>query len=412
MKIKNISAIIALLLLTTTLFGQVENYLYKRPIEGVSEKWHSIPLSREVLDLTNAQNTDIRIVGYDSLGQEIKVPYVIKSQKDQEDVVRHNVNVINESTQGGAYVYVIETADLGQINEFELGIGNINFDGRVKLEGRDGDTWFTILDDYRIFAFSKPSGSYEYTSLELPTSDYNSYRISLSNIVDPKLNWVSVLQRTVTEGKYYNTNVTIRHIEDNAQRKTSKYLIELESKARISELSFDIEGDFDYYRSIKLSAIGDSIKSKKGWKTLKKSLFSGSLISYENEEISFNETVVSTFEMIVYNLDDQPLKINSVTARTPEYSLVARFLSNSNFYLFYGHPKAAQPRYDLTNFEEKIPDRLKPLQLGKLMQNRRIGTIVNFFIPSYVLWAIMAIIIAVIGWFTIQMLSSERVAEK
>ena len=412
MKIKLNVVILCMFFIANTVYGQVDQYQYRRAIEDVSQQWHSISLPQDILNRTNAQKADMRIIGYDDLGKEIKVPYLVRSLKDEELVESEYANIFNESTLDGVSVYVADKVALGKINRINLSIGNSNYDGRVKLEGKDGDNWFTILDDYRIFSFQNEIGNFRYTTLEIPESEYSSYRISLSNIKDPILNNISVARNETKVGKYYNTKASIRHIKDDEQRKTSKYLIELNVTSRISELTFDVQGDFDHYRRMELSVIIDSVKSKSGWQLLKKSFYTGAIISIEDDKVSFNEVLAKTIEMTVYNLDDQPLQINSVAARTPQIDLIARFVSGSGFQLLYGSSNAIMPRYDLANFKDSIPENLTPLKLGSPTKVESVGEINNFFIPTYALWAIMAVIIAVIGWFTIKMLSSETVGKE
>ena len=411
MKWKNSIAIVYLLFIVNTLIGQVTEYQYQRSILDVKDQWHSISLPQEVLNQTNFSKSDIRIVGYDELGEEFKVPYVLKSQKEEVIIESENVNVFNESTLDSVFVYMTEESALGRVNQLELDIGNYNYDGRVKLEGKDGDDWFTILEDYRIFSFSKSNDNFEYTTLEIPESDYKSYRISISNIKDPILNKVSVVRRSVRLGSYFDVKAIFRHVKDDKQNKSSIYMIKLDSTSRISELIFDIEGDFDHYRRVMLSSIKDSVKTKNGWKKLKKSFYNGALISYENDRLLFDDQMVTTIEMIVYNLDDQPLIISSVKANTPQYELVGRFGGDSDYYLTYGNPYANAPQYDLTKFKENIPEDMVALKLGNPSIVNAKEDVPNFFIPSSALYAIMALIIAVIGWFTIKMLSSDAIGE-
>ena len=407
MKINNSVVIVCMLLLANVVVGQVGEYRYKRSIKDVKDIWHSIRLPQDVLNHTNVDNSDIRIVGYDQSGKEIKVPYLLTSLKDEVLIESKVANLFNTSRLDSVYVYVAETEEIGKINAIDLGIDKLNFDGRVKLEGKVGEDWFVILEDYRIFSFSKPSGSYAYTRLEIPLSDYKSYRISLSNIVEPTLNGVNVVRRSEKKGAYYTSNATIKHIEDNSKLNTSKYLIQLDYPSRIAEFIFDVEGDYDYYRKIELSSIVDSIQSKSGWKKLRNTFYKESLISTEGGKVSFNDVVANSIEMTVYNLDDQPLQFNSVIARTPQYNLVARFLDDCDYYLNYGNSGALPPQYDVLNFQDSIPESMTALKLGEVSIHESKEDVDDFFIPTSVLYAIMALIIAVIGWFTIRMLSTE-----
>ena len=86
--------------------------------------------------------------------------------------------------------------------------------------------------------------------------------------------------------------------------------------------------------------------------------------------------------MTIYNLDDQPLQFNSVKATTPQYELVARFTSDSDYYLLYVNPYANSPRYDLANFKENVPENVVSLKIGQASQVNSVEEISNFFIPT------------------------------
>lgn len=399
---------ISLLLIANSLNGQEEMYHYKRPITGVTDQWHSIGIPQDVLNKTNSSITDIRVIGYDDAGKEVKIPYVLKSLKSEVVIEHKDLKVFNKSRRKDVFVYVTEKASVGKINQLKIDIKNSNFEGRAKLEGKDGELWFTIVDDYRIFSFDKGNISYKYTTLDIPNSDYISYRISLSEIKSPILNNVSVALKNEKLGKYFDIPSTIRHVKEDEANSSSIYSISLDSISRISQLSFDVEGDRDHYRRMKLSAITDSIQTNSGWKNLENTFFYGALTSYEKDKLFFDEQLVKDIQMTVYNNDDQRLQINSVTANVAEYKLLARFVGPLDYYLFYGYAQANAPRFDISRFQESIPDEMLPVHLGQPSDNVAKATLSNFFISTPVLYAIMVFIIALLGWFTVKMLSTEK----
>ena len=61
----------------------MNEYNYKRELTGISEDWHRIELSNDILSKTSQNLSDIRIYGITPSKDTIESPYLLKNSKDK-----------------------------------------------------------------------------------------------------------------------------------------------------------------------------------------------------------------------------------------------------------------------------------------------------------------------------------------
>ena len=88
------------------------------------------------------------------------------------------------------------------------------------------------------------------------------------------------------------------------------------------------------------------------------------------------------------------------------HELIARFTEPASYFLTYGHKKVGDPHYDIDRFTEKIPPVVLPLKLGveQPILHKEVSGSQALFMNKNWLWAIMIIIIVLLGWFSIKMI--------
>ena len=134
-------------------------------------------------------------------------------------------------------------------------------------------------------------------------------------------------------------------------------------------------------------------------------LQSGVLASFQNNFIDFNPTVLQQLRLIVYNLDNPPIKLSAVQAFSPRVSLVAQ-LPQGDLLLKYGNDRISKPNYDLSHFTNEIPSQLP---LVRLQNEQSIAAEAAekdtpWFKNQNWLWAAMLLILGLLGYFTFTMI--------
>lgn len=409
-KMKHIFQIL-IFLIHTCAYGQMEDYTYTRELKGVSEQWHKITLPDAMYADIQTHWNDIRIFGITSKGDTIEAPYLHRELTETVSKEEVNFELINQSRSDKGYYFTFKLPVKKPINQIQLDFKNRNFDWQVSLEGSQNQSeWFTILDKYRILSIKNELTDYQFTKLQFPDAKYTYFRVFVKSDKQADLKKAGIsLQKTI-EGKY--NNHTIQKMDIVNDKKTKQTIIDLDlgQPLPVSYLGIDIKNDYDYYRPMAIKYLRDSFKTDKGWRYNYGDITSGIFNSLTDNSfnLSTNKTL-QKLQIIIYNQDNEPLKIDEISVRGNVSELTARFTEPATYYLTYGNPKARKPKYDITRFTDKIPESLTELQLGAVRKSikKEAPSTEPLFENKLWLWAVMLLIIMVLGGFSIQMMRKK-----
>jgi len=396
-----------------TSFAQIEQYNYKRELNGVSEQWHKVILPNDVFGKVNRNFSDIRIYGV-SESDTIEAPYILKSTPDKIIETEIQFNLINTSKNENGYFFTLEVPSKKTINHIDLNFREKNFNQKLRLEGsHKQDEWFTIIDDYRILSINNKWTNYTFSTISFPNSKYRYYRFFLKEKESIQLKSATIGETEFIEGNYNNYSTKSFQSQENKKRKQTIIDIDLGLMVPVSQLKIEVEEDFDYYRPITIKYLSDSISTEKGWKYRYRTLTTGTLTSLENNDFTFPSTILQKLQVIIHNHDNQPLDIKNVATKGLAYELVARFNNTDTYFLSYGNKKSRKPRYDINRFVNKIPSSLKPLQIGDEQNMNKTTAIISkpIFENKIWLWVTMFVIITLLGWFTLSMINKKGEGE-
>ncbi len=199
-------------------------------------------------------------------------------------------------------------------------------------------------------------------------------------------------------------------INEDRQTKETVIDLELQLPVPVSRMKIAVRDEFDYYRPVTVKLLTDSVKTEQGWRYNFRTLQSGTLNSLEENELRFSSTIAQRLRIVVDNQNNQPLHIDAVQVQGCIHELVARFSGSSAgstaYYLTYGNKEAAKPSYDIGRFEENIPLTLTALELGDEQKIQKAGVSATspLFENKGWLWAVMAVIMLTLGWFSVRMM--------
>ncbi|MCZ4244483.1 DUF3999 family protein [Pedobacter punctiformis] len=405
-----IKLFIALLFFAGTLQAQVNQYQYKRTINEVSSTWHNIELPAQVFKNLAPGFEDIRIYGFNGK-DTIEVPYLIKQRSSQTSQKEILFNLINKSNNQNGYYFTLQASKTSTINQIDLSFKQNNFDWKATLEGsNNGTEWFTILKDYRILSIKNKDTDYQFTKLNFSDAAYSYFRIQVKSPELPTLLAAKTLLIDTVKGLYQDVKYSGFELKNDNKTKQSIIEVTLANAVPISFVKINAQSDFDFYRPIKIELATDSFKTDKGIQYNFTDVYNGVISSLENPEFNFKNTISSRLRITIENYDNRPLRLNPIQLKGNVYDLVARFDNPKlNYALYYGNNKAASPDYDIARFENKIPSNPSALSIGNEEKNPSYNTIVTaqpLFSNKNWLWALMVVIIALLGWFSYKMLKN------
>lgn len=389
--------------------AQTNSYKYKREIKNVNAIWHIMQLPDELYKNANAGFEDLRIFGI-SEKDTVEVPYLLKQRAEKVSTQEIPFKQLNQSANVNGYYYTFQSPAVNTINQINLTFKQPNFDWKVTLEGsNDNKDWFTVLKDYRILSIKNNNTDYQFTKLTFPDSKYLYYRIAVKSDVQPDLLAAKISKTDTIKGIYNNVSYRAYNLINDAANKESIITVDLKNPVPLSYLKLNVQSDFDFYRSFKIEYATDSFRTEKGMQFNYAPLHEGTISSLEKAEFNFPNTIASRLKIIIQNNDNKPLRLTGLQLKGNVYEIIARFDEPKLAYaLYYGNESATAPSYEIEKFESKIPTNLSVVAIGEEQKNPAysIKTEKPLFENKAWLWILMAVIIALLGWFSFKMLKN------
>lgn len=395
------------MLFSADAFCQMDAYQFKRKLNGIDSTYHKIILPNDIYQHLNPSFTDLRIYGITAQNDTFEAPYIIQIEKEKIRVDEVPFKLINESKNPNTYYYTFENLSDEAINKIKLDFKNTDFDWKVKLEGsQNQQEWFTILEEYRILSLKNSKINYQFTDLNLPESKFKYFRIQINSEAKPILKSTNILLSNISTGNYQSYGILARKKSDDKERKQTVIDFSLQQLVPVSRIKIQVNNPSDYYRNISIKYLSDSVETEKGWQYSYQTFMNGTLNSFENNQFNFDSKLLKNLRIIIDNQDNAPLDIAGIEVSGYTHTLIARFNNSADYHLFYGKPNARKPQYDLTHFADKIPSNLPEITLGVEEKLSKIAVEKRepIFTNKNWLWAIMLVIIALLGWATMKML--------
>lgn len=407
-RIANFSLTVMLLLSAAQ--GIAQDFRYLRPLEGVADQWHRIALPDDIFQHTAVDFSDLRIMGVTAAGDTIEAPYLLQVKEGSRNNQLVEFTQLNTGLSRAGFTTTLEIPSSEPINRISLNFQQQNFDWRVTVEGRHGQSdWTTIQDNYRILAINSPEASYEFTDIIFPQADFQLYRISIPESPEPILVRATASLYTETAGQSQEYSDLQIETSENKERKQSIVEITLAHPVPIRDIRLYAESTIDFYRPITISALFDSIETEKGWKYQYREIGSGLFTSFGENHYEIGNGPIQRLKLQISNQDNQPVAINRIALSGYEHELVARFSEEASYFLTYGRDNSRAPQYDIARFPDRIPTELSAIELGKEVTfSQDTGSESGPLFESDIwLWAIMGVIMALLVWFTVKMINGS-----
>ena len=404
------SVLIGLVFLNMALFAQTKDYNYARPLSGLSAPWHSIVLPKEIFAKVRPDLSDIRVLGVTDAGDTIEAPYLTDIRKGETTKQDREFKIINTSYNSGGYYFTFEVPEQEMVNQIILDLQQQNFDWWTDLEGsHDQREWFTVLKKYRILSISNNQTNYRFTRLSFPDTKYTYYRVRIRSKISPTIDGISLQQLVKMPPDYEDYYVINLSVNEDKDLKQTIVDFSLEMPLPVSYLKVSVADTIDYYRPVTISALTDSTETANGTKYFYNTIASGTLSSLEDNLFVFNSEVADRYRITIENHDNRPLKVEGVTAKGYRHDLIVRTTDQAKYYLVYGSETVGAPNYDLAYFKDNVPDDPAPFTPGEEMQIEKapVPVVSPLFENKAWLWAIMGVVILLLGWFSIKMISNK-----
>ncbi|TDT37951.1 uncharacterized protein DUF3999 [Maribacter spongiicola] len=407
MKLNNSLLTILVFLTISICFGQMDAYSKKIELKGIDSQWHTIEVPNNVFEDVNTDMSDIRVYGVTAT-DTIEAPYLHKVSKAENANSEISFNLLNSVNNSKGYFYTYELPQKETINEILLNIEDSNFNWEITLEGSQHQKqWFTILEDYRILSIINDQTNYSFTTLKFLDASFRYYRVLIKSKEKPDLASVNISKKAIKPAEYRDYDVQSFKVSQEDEKTIID--IDLKNRVPLNLLELTVDDKIDYYRSISIQYLVDSVKTEKGYYHNYSPLATKTLSSMEDNSFQLPSTLAQKLRVIILNNDNQPLKISDVKLKGFVHTLTTRFTEPATYYLVYGKPYANFPNYDITKTTVSLPENITTLDFGSVVEipKPEIETTNPLFENKWWLWVIIGVVIALLGYFTIRMMKKE-----
>ncbi len=392
--------------LMQTSSAQIQDYSNKRKLDASTAMWHRIKIPQNMYGKFSADFSDVRIYGLGKKQDTIQVPYIVNFSARKVTESQIPFNIINKSSKNGTFYYTLSLNALKIANHIHLDFGNTNYEYTIDLQGSsDNNEWYNVLEDYRLLSIKNRVTDYEFSDLFFPDAQYTYYRIAVRSKKDPNLIKAEISVNSEDSGDYYRTEVS--SFKDSSVGNQSIYFFDTPNKLMVSHFNVFTTDTVDYYRHFTLDLIINDTNQKVLNPNHAKQIASGYLSSLGQNSFTANEAIGQRYRLTIDNQDNEAISISKIDLFSLEHTLTVRFTQPADYYLVYGNANASAPNYDISYFKDRLPENTTFLGLGneeEIVKNNPLKESSPLFSNKLWLWAIMVLIIGLLGWFTIKMM--------
>jgi hypothetical protein len=382
---------IFLLLLCSTAGAQTFNY--KADLDSVQKSgFYAFNITPELSSMLKTDFRDLRI--RDKTGNQ--VPWLAASNIPmlRPDLLRALDIVQNSTTDSGQSLLIVRNDPKDKIDGFYIRFRNAAVSRTINLSGsHDGTKWYSIIENVSLERrFIQDRDSF-LENISFPLSSYTFYRVIIYNGKNDPLDILSVQKRISRDSPTVHAlveNPAVSFIRKDSA-KTTRIHIANPRRFHISHLGIQVKAPRYFKRQVDILANDFLIGNF--------TIASDSLVSLSLPLL--NDSVIS---IQIYNEDNPPLDISSISTSQDPEQIIAYLDSAKSYHLEMMSADAQPPRYDLVNFKDSIPENIKQVGVSHIVYIPALRTIPpnDFFKKSW-LWVILALVLIVLALFTIRL---------
>lgn len=377
---KNLLLFVLLISLSPGILAQAR---YRSPLSEVTaEGFYALDIPVSVVEQATRGLVDLRITNKN--GKEIA--YLIKKDAHSEGKQEFIPYKYSRLASKEHKTRILIETEGDTISSLTLNIKNADIHKVGSIEGsNDRFQWFGIKENINFSGSYSPAETNTYVTLDLPRSDYRYYQLTIDDSLSAPLNITDVGQIVNSYSEYrYLTELPIQNTSIRDSFDITIITLDYVHKYDIKAIHFYISAPAFYKRLIicdnnQTSSILDSDRPNSS--TLS--------CDFYTNRVAFK----------ICNKNDRPLQIDSIKTYADKFILITYLPEVGNYYLTYADSTAQQPNYDLSYFENKIPENPQTLTILSTEQivspaKTTSENLFLFYLKKYGIWTIIILVSA------------------
>lgn len=393
---------------------QAQKQRYQAELGPVHETaFYEIAITPELSAYLKADFSDLRIA--DDKGQMI--PYIIRNNRSVvTDPPAAALPVIeNKIIDSGRSQIIIRNNTGKRIRTLLITAGNTAVMRQATLSGsNDSKTWYIIHNDIRLEPSFATGTNDEYTQqATIPASNYPYLKLVVDNEHADPVHIISIgipADKSVKPiASYaYRENPPVQLSQKDSSNGNSYITIHTGKPYHTELLRLQIGGPRFYDREVSVRApANDTATTCHACNEIMRFRIS----SQGKNSVELNRFKSKVLQLVIENGDNLPVQVHNVTSLQRAYTAVAWLEKNKDYRLLADDPDAERPQYDLENFTDSIPARVRSLSFKKIEPAGKKPTLLTPVVTGgrkLWLWATIIAAVLLLAVFTWRLLKDMK----
>lgn len=372
----------------------LSRFEFIRSIQGPSDGegiWR-VPLDAQVQNAARRDFADLRVVSDDGT----EVACVVRLEAGSEQVTPITPAVYNrEFVPGKSSSLVLDFGGRAMKNSLRVSTPGKNFRREVKVEAsEDGKQWRLIREQAFLFQAEVGQGGRPFSKdeVDLPAGDQRYLKVWVFNQEsDPRKVEIESIGAAMIQRDpptLEPVEISVLSTRENPESKSTELILDTGARGRVLELLHFSFNDANFQRAVSVEGRDAEVEEVDlpledgGSRRVRREIpwqwiasgtvrrVSAGEAPESEEAIRMGKAGFRFLRIKVYNGDDPALKLREVRGKAVVRSLLFPAASGRHYSLYYGNPRARQPKYDLAQLLPKLEQaRVSAASLGAEEKN-------------------------------------------
>jgi hypothetical protein len=298
--------------------------------------------------------------------EEVTYQIVARRPEQRKEELRAELRNLSVTEKGETWLELLLDRQEARASALEVNTPDLDFSRQIEVLGsNDGTSWNTLRKDGVIFDSTRGE-KLHHTRVSFPQTSFRYLALKIANGGAKPLSVTSVqvFQESDVQGQTYSLNGTVQPLESGAAEQGNSLLVRMNSVFPLDRLTIATSA-----RNFQRSVVVQVKRGNGDWEQWAQ----GTIFNFDTEttheshlSIDMPEIATREFRLSFRNLDSPPIPVTSVAGAGYRRLLVYQEHPDQKLYLFWGNPRAQQPRYDLAGLVAK--QKLDDLPITRLSQ--------------------------------------------
>lgn len=370
-------------------YTHAQSFQNKAALDSIHRSgFYCIYVTPELSTKVKIDFSDLRITDI----SQNPIPYLLASEiRIPDSTLLKPLSIIkNTVNDSGQTVLIVANPAADNLDGFYIRVRNAAVSRTINLSGsNDGEKWYSIIENVNLEKQFIQSQNSFLEFISIPRSSYPFFRVMIYNGKNDPLNIISV-QEAIHSTPFRRDTLLLNPHPSFTRKDSGKITwirVDNSRKFHVDRVIIQVKSPRYYKRELDVLSNGSTEGSF--------FITSDSLINLSLPR--FND---SSFVIRIYNEDNPPLMITSVSTGQTAEKIETYLDSGKSYQLEMTNANAKAPHYDLMNFKDSIPKNPDEIRFANIVLVPTVLPGNESLFKQFWLWPTLIFALIVLGLFT------------